>query len=275
MFIQYDESNLENLISKFCSSFAIKKNLPQTLTYEAALRHISSFIVLPDWNKTTFITKSQSIKIIPSYILHRDAFLSKKDDLSTQLINSKRLDDYYLMLEKSHPKAVYFCNKILKVILIAGLDSYIEGTTSDGLGIAHIDFKSHYNQQDFNELIIHQITHTLLFIDDYVALQVEGPKKELSIKTTAKNKRGGNSFPLYVLFHSFCVGVEILNYRLKSEMLDAPVNYHPVTSIALNRCKQGFAILHNNINLFTPNGRKLLRDYGNHLDELLVWMKYA
>jgi len=269
MFAQYDENKLEYLMNKFCNSFAIKNKLAEVPEYEKILQYISAFIVPPDWSKTAFITKSQSMEVIPSYIIHRDNYLSQKDDFSRHLINEKILHNYYLSLNKSYPKAVQFCNRLLKVILIAELDSYIEGTTAEGLGIAHLDFKNHYNQLDFNELIIHQITHMLLFIDDYIEPQVEASKKNLPIVTAAKHKRGGNSFPLYILFHSFCVGVEILDYRLRSETLNTPVNYHPGTSIAINRCKEGFSILHENMKLFTLNGRKLLKQYGDFLDELM------
>lgn len=275
MFAQYDENKLEYLMNKFCNSFAIKNKLSEAPEYEKILQYMSAFIVPPDWSKTAFITKSQSMEIIPSYITHRDNHLSQEDDFSRHLINEKILHNYYLSLNKSCPKAVQFCNRLFKVILIAELDSYIEGTTAEGLGIAHLDFKNHYNQLDFNELIIHQITHMLLFIDDYIEPQVEASKKNLPIVTAAQHKRGGNSFPLYILFHSFCVGVEILDYRLRSGTLNTSVNYHPGTSIAIKRCKEGFSILYENMKFFTLNGRKLLKQYGNFLDQLVSRIENA
>lgn len=275
MFAQYDENKLEKLLNEFCLSFAIKNQLSKAPDYKTILQNISAFIVCPNWDNTAFLTKNLSRDIIPLYVLHRESYLSSKDTFSEHLINEKILDNYYLSLKKSYPKVVYFCNKLLKVILIAELGYYIEGTTADGLGIAHLDFKSHYNQLDFNELIIHQITHMLLFIDDYVEPQVEASKKSTPIATTFQQKRGGNSFPLYILFHSLCVGVEILAYRVKSETLTSLVNYHPETSVAVNRCKAVFATLQENMKVFTFNGRKLLREYGDFLDEVIMRIENA
>lgn len=275
MFAKYDENNLEKLLNEFSLSFAIKNQLSKVPDYKTILQSISAFIVCPDWDKTAFLTKSLSINVIPSYVTYRESYLSSEDTFSEHLVNEKILDNYYLALNKSYPKVVHFCNKLLKVILIAELGSYIEGTTAVGLGIAHLDFKPHYNQLDFNELIIHQITHMLLFIDDYVEPQVEASNKNIPIATTSQHKRGGNSFPLYALFHSLCVGIEILAYRLKSENLTTSVNYHPHTSTAVNRCKAGFAILQENMNFFTLKGKKLLRSYGDILDEIIIRIENA
>lgn len=275
MFAQYDDKKLEKLLHEFCFSFAIKNQISKPLDYKTILQIISAFIVYPDWDKTAFLTKSLSMDVIPSYVTHRESYLSSKDTFSEHLVNEKILDNYYLVLDKSYPKVVHFCNRLLKVILIAELGSYIEGTTANGLGIAHLDFKSHYNQLDFNELIIHQITHMLLFIDDYAEPQVEASNKNIPIVTTSQHKRGGNSFPLYILFHSLCVGVEILAYRLNSENLTTSVNYHPQTSIAVNRCKAGFATLQENMKFFTLKGRKLLREYGDFLDEVIIRIENA
>jgi len=275
MFAQYDENKLEKLLNEFCLSFAIKNQQSKAPDYKTILQSISAFIVCPDWDTTAFLTKNLSRDVIPSYVIHRESYLSSKDTFSEHLINEKILDNYYLALNKSYPKVVHFCNKLLKIILIAELGSYIEGTTADGLGIAHLNFKSHYNQLDFNELIIHQITHMLLFIDDYVEPQVEASNKNIPIATTSQHKRGGNSFPLYILFHSLCVGVEILAYRLKSQTLTTPINYHPETSIAVSRCKAGFATLQENMKFFTLKGRKLLREYGDYLDEVIIRIENA
>jgi hypothetical protein len=267
VFTLIDEKGLEILIDSFCVSFAKKNKLLNVPTYEQVLQHISHFTVSPDWKETNFLAAEQAIKIIPPYINQRSELISK-DDYSSILINDGLVNNYFKVLEKSCPKAVLFCNQLIKVILLANLDSYIEGTSADGLGIAHIDFKKHYNENDFNELIIHQITHMLLFIDDYIEPQMDNLNKSIQITTLVKHKRGGNEFPLYILFHSFCVGVEVLQYRVISNTLTAPINYHAQTITAIKRCGECFHILNENSSLFTSKGKDILRDYGDIVDRL-------
>lgn len=275
MFAFFNKNKLDTLLTDFERKYANEHRLAEMLSYDKILPNISSFNTAPDWNETVFLTKSQSLNIIPSYISKREDYLSLDSRSSAILIEEKKIDEHYKSFSHVHPMAALFCNKLIKVILIAELDSYIEGTTADGLGIAHIDFKKNFNQEDFNELIIHQITHMLLFIDDFIEPQVEDSKKNLPIRTAATHKRGGNFFPLYILFHSFCVGIEVLNYRFNFKTLEAPVNYHPTTSIAMQRCKEGFLILNEHINLFTLKGKKLLRLYGELLHKLNLEMSHA
>lgn len=275
MFAFFNESKLDALLTDFERQYATEHRLAKMLSYDKILPNISSFNTVPDWSETVFITKSQSLNIIPSYVNKRANYLSHDNRYSAMLVEEKKIDGHYKSFSNAHPIAALFCNKLIKAILIAELDSYIEGTTADGLGIAHIDFKEHFNQEDFNELIIHQITHMLLFIDDFIDPQVEDSKKQLPVRTAATHKRGGNYFPLYILFHSFCVGIEVLNYRFNFQTLEAPINYHPTTSTAMQRCKEGFLILNEHINLFTLKGRKLLNSYGELLRELDLEMSHA
>lgn len=267
MFTLIDEKGLERLIDSFCVSFAKKNSSLNTPSYEEVLQRLSHFIASPNWKETNFLSTDQAIKIIPPYIKQRSELISK-DDYSSMLINDGLINNYFKVLEKSYPKAALFCHQLIKVILVANLDSYIEGTSSDGLGIAHIDFKNHYNQNDFNELIIHQITHMLLFIDDYIEPQIDDANKPIQITTSIKHKRGGNKFPLYILFHSFCVGIEVLQYRAVSNTLASPINYHAQTITAIKRCSECFHILNKNSSLFTSKGKGILKKYGAIVERL-------
>jgi hypothetical protein len=275
MFAFFNENKLDTLLIDFERKYATENKLAEMLSYNKILPNISSFNKVPDWNETVFLTKSQSLNIIPSYISKRAEYLSHDNHYSAFLVEEKKIDEYYKSLNHTHPIAALFCNKLIKAILIAELDSDIEGITADRLGIAHIDFKENFNQEDFNELIIHQITHMLLFIDDLIEPQVEYSKKQFPIRTTATHKRGGNFFPLYILFHSFCVGIEVLNYRFNFQTLKAPVNYHPTTATAIQRCKEGFLILNEHIHLFTLKGKKLLSSYGELLHKVDLEINYA
>lgn len=273
MLAKYNEMKLEKLLEEFINIYTIRNNITTVVTYEDILLCISSFSMLPTWPATIFVNTKQCSQAAPYYITVRQDSLSLEDEFSNYLIYDKVINCHYKVFQEQHPKAFYFCNKLIKLILIAKLSSYIEGTTADNLGIAHLDFKPAYNQFDFNELIIHQIVHTLLYINDYLQPQIEDKYKTLLVATNGKHKRGGSHFPLYVLFHSFCVGVEILQHRIASNTLNSKVNYHSSTASIINRCKTGLTILNKNSQYFTSKGYSILNSYGEMLDNLVVRIK--
>lgn len=263
----FNENKLQTLLTEFQKKYAFDNGLAYSPSYDEILSKISSFNKKPHWRETVFLTKYQSSSIIADYIDKRANYFSPDNCYSTFLVEQNKIAKCYKLFSMTHPMAALFCNRLIRVILIAELHSYIEGTTADELGIAHIDFKEHFNQEDFNELIVHQITHTLLFIDDFIEPQIEDSKKQLSIETRATHKRGGHCFPLYILFHSLCVGMEILNYRINFQVSGACVNYHPATGIAIRRCKEGALILNEYARLFTSKGKKILNLYTEMLQK--------
>ncbi|KTD02729.1 hypothetical protein [Fluoribacter gormanii] len=270
-----NNSKLEDLLINFQSTYSKRNHLEHDIGYEEILQSYSSFVVKPEWITTKFLNKAQSNKLIPSYLNKREQYFSLEDQYSNFLITENLIDNFYSHLSQTHPRVSTFCSKLIKLILIAELDHYIEGTTADELGIAHIDFKESYNQEDFNELIVHQITHTLLFIDDYIEPQVDDDKKNFLISTSLSHKKGGNKFPFYILFHSVCVGLEVLSYRYENNSLDSPIHYHPTTEVAIKRCTNGINKLNEYIDLFTHSGKELLYKYHALHEELAKRIQYA
>lgn len=270
-----NNNKLEDLLISFQSIYSKRNRIEHHMDYNDILQSYSSFIVKPEWITTKFLNKAQSKKLIPNYLTKREQYLSLEDHYSNFLITENLIDNFYSHLSQTHYRVGRFCNRLIKSILVAELNHYIEGTTADELGIAHIDFKESYNQEDFNELIVHQITHTLLFIDDYIEPQVDEHKKNFLIPTSLSHKRGGNKFPFYILFHSVCVGIEVLSYRYENNSLDSPIHYHPTTEVAIKRCTNGINKLNEYIDLFTPSGKELLAKYHALHNELAKRIQYA
>lgn len=247
----YSSQDLENLLIEYCKKYDD--------TLENVLHKVSKFSVVPCWTESRFVNCDLAEIYAPQYIKERADMLLKCDDYSRVMLPI--INKYYSDLGNNHQKIYMFCNALIKLILVAGLASYREGTTSDGLGIAHIDFKPHFNQQDFNELIVHQITHFLLYFNDVIKAQVPNEYKNVSVKTRFQHKRGGQEFPLYILFHSFCVAVEVLQFRIDSETVDSLVNYHSNSNLVIRRCNSCIMILTENVRYFTQHGKTLLEQY--------------
>ena len=247
----YSSQDLQNLLDSYCKFY--------NDDFENILHKVSKFSVRPSWWESKLLSRDMAMDYAPQYVLDRQDMLLKNDDYSKPILPT--LNSYYSDLSVKQPKVYEFCNSLIKLILIAGLESYREGTTAEGLGIAHIDFKPHFNRQDFNELIVHQITHLLLYYNDVINPQVPSKYKSLSLKTMFQHKRGGQEFPLYILFHSFCVAVEVLQYRIDTNTVDATVNYHSDSQLVIKRCKSCVEMLRDNSEYFSEQGEYVLEKY--------------
>jgi hypothetical protein len=146
----------------------------------------------------------------------------------------------------------------MKIIVINYLTEYIEGTTDETLGLSCLDFKDHYKIQDYYELLVHQLVHKMTFIDNRLHPQLLPEYKQFVIETPFVHKAGGNHFSLYIGFHSYLVGVEILHYRKITHTLDFQGNYHGNTASIMKKCQRGYQLLSQYKHYFTAHGQEIL-----------------
>ena len=89
------------------------------------------------------------------------------------------------------------------------------------------------------------------------------------ISTYFKFVLGGNSFPAYLAFHSYLVGVEVLFYRSEMGTLSTSPKYHGptdrITSILIE-LQQKLLL---NQSLFTDCGKKILHDAANKVESVV------
>lgn len=149
---------------------------------------------------------------------------------------------------------------VIKVVLLNQLISYTNGTTDKTIGLASMDFKDHFNEQDFIELLVHQMTHMLLFIDDRSHEHMIGDTKEIMIETGLKYVLGGTKFPAYIAFHSYIVGVEVLCFRERATGLHFEGNYHGSTERIIKICDSFQSCLIKNLDIFSERGKSIIEN---------------
>jgi hypothetical protein len=166
----------------------------------------------------------------------------------------------FLKLKNQSAELYRLSQLIIKVIIINQLIKYTNGTTNKTIGCASMNFKDHFEQQDFVELLIHQLTHMLLFIDDRCYQHIHPANKETMIETDLPYVLGGNHFPIHLAFHSYVVGVEVLCFRAHAIGLNYSSHCHGTTIRIIKTCQSFQDSLLKNEHLFLERGQSILHD---------------
>lgn len=220
------------------------------------------------WDGTKIVDLNTLNLLTPKFYQMKKDFFSE----NSEILNKRLSDEFFkttLNFLKEKEVVLYdLANFIIKIIFVTQLKSYTNGTTSETIGFSLMDFKDEYMEADFIELVIHQLIHMILFIDDYSDDHMLNHNKCKMIETNLKYKLGGNMFPAYLAFHSYIVGVEVLAFRKHIMGFDFNGNYHGTTKRIVKVCNEFKAALLNNKILFTKRGELILGRANSLLDNL-------
>jgi hypothetical protein len=161
-------------------------------------------------------------------------------------------------LSEKEPYIAEIARFCVRLIVINQLSEYTNGTTEDTLGVANFNFRDDFNTLDFQELLVHQLVHMLLFIDDTLAPHMTPGSKEVPIETGLPFVLGGTVFPAYIAFHSYIVAAEILLYRASTGQLSASPKYHRSTARVIRIINALENALASHASLFTARGHEIL-----------------
>lgn len=196
--------------------------------------------------------------LAPTFCQKKSDFFKENSQLLKDRLSNGFFNTVLKTLQTKNSELYDLIKFIIKAILINQLNSYTNGTTAETIGLASMDFKDEFTQNDFIELVMHQLAHMLLFIDNYTNTHVRSTQKEHMIETNLKYKLGGKHFPAYLAFHSFIVGVEVLAFRKEITGFDYIGNYHGTTKRIFKVCNEFKFSLLKNQNLFTHRGNIIL-----------------
>ena len=209
-------------------------------------------------------------KIAPRFCKEKKTHFSKNSFILQERLINGFFTDALEKLKKINNELFDLTQFVIKVILLNHLHTHTNGTTENTIGLSCIDFKDHFDENDFIELIVHQVTHMLLFMDDITKSHMLPENKKLMIETHLKFVSGGTKFPAYLAFHSYIVGIEILYFRWQSTGLNYKGNYHGDTPRIIRVCRMFKQCLLNNISLFTEHGQSILTDSFTLLDQASI-----
>lgn len=247
--------NVLEFINKTVGSYDISSNY-----YNEFIKQYSVFNKIPDSN-IPLITSYEGA--LPYCYEHLFALKDKYDNNSIK-INSMLINNVFyewLYTLSKYDKIYELMNRIIKIVIINKLSSYTNGTTQKTIGLASMDFKDEFDYQDFVELMFHQLTHMILFIDDIANMHMNENTKIVHVEVEGvKSVFGNNMFPIYLLFHSYIVGVEILSFRSQLFGLNSSAKYHGSTNRIMKLCKKMSSVINDNISMFSGRSREIFEE---------------
>lgn len=141
-------------------------------------------------------------------------------DLSKYEILSKALTE----LAARSPMHHQFFELVIEKVFCAPASGAIGGSTSDAVGLIWTNIIDGFGQDDYVELLVHELTHNLLFLDEWVHPHYrysEIVKTEFWCRSAIRKL----DRPLDKVFHALVVAAEILLFRQHSGVRSVTV--HP------------------------------------------------
>lgn len=145
------------------------------------------------------------------------------------------------------------------------------GSSSGAIGCIWINPRPTWGPQDFLEFFVHEMTHNLIFLDEYRYHHYEGYAGMFLEENYAKSAILAKKRPLDKVFHSILVSTEVLLTR--RDILGHPESpiLHPPTSIILEKTSESIDNVERNptvYSLLTSRGKELIAACKEHLKDV-------
>lgn len=164
-------------------------------------------------------------------------------------------------LESSAPEIFTLISLVFNYCFFAHSSKASGGSTSGGMGILWLNPKPSWTIQDYAELLVHELTHQLLFVDErrhrhYVNYSEIGNPANFAYSTILNRSR-----PLDKVIHSYFVGSNIIQYRAKYFSENSAPQVHPPTDkINESLSKTFVSFEERQMRLFTSRLKHLLNN---------------
>ena len=257
MFYTFGNNEIWDNINTLTKPF-LTNNKTTHAAYNQFLIVNSIFEVEPSWEGI----KIEKVDVLARYapLFHKKCVHYFKKNNSK--LAKRILGDFFInglnKLKRMNIEIYTLATFLIRLIIVNHLEKYINGTLTDTLGVSIMDFKDHFKEEDFIELIFHQLIHMSLFLDDLIYPHMKQSYKNELILTNLKYVRGGNSFPAYIAFHSYTVGLEMLCFRKEQDMLQYKGEYHGTTKRIIRVTSEFQRGLLRNKHLFLHRGIDVL-----------------
>ena len=271
-FTQSYEENIQNMNVMCLGLKSTKWNEDWDRGYEIFLKKLPFFSeefwsLKSDSTEPLFKDYAQLKKAAPDfYENHQHHFIKNPDGIQKQL-DQKLFDKKLALMAQENEKMHFLFTHLLKLITIQKQVDYKNGTSFDTLGHACLNYKDIYGFEDFLELMFHQLVHTLVYIDDQVNPHMKEEHKTHMIQTDVKNLRGGTGFEAYIGFHSYMVGIEMLQFRRDRGVVNYENHVHGHTQRIHRRCQKFLNLMKNEGRLFTERAHHILDETQRILNE--------
>ena len=223
-----------------------------------------------DWYEPRLVDFQGLEMYAPGFCAEKYRHFSSNSECLRSRLSSGYFDEAMKGLHEKSPEVAEIARFCVRLIVVNQLSEYTNGTTEDTIGVANFNFKDDYDKLDFQELLVHQLVHMLLFIDDSMTVHMPPAEKEFPLEVGLPFVLGGTAFPIYLAFHSYIVAVEMLAYRKHTGQWDVSPRYHRSTKRIIKIINAFGAALDPELKRFTPRGQHILVQARNLVDHCLL-----
>ncbi|HPI39494.1 MAG TPA: HEXXH motif-containing putative peptide modification protein [Pseudobdellovibrionaceae bacterium] len=149
----------------------------------------------------------------------------------------KNIENALNFLEKKAPQTKILFDLVFNYYFLAHSSRAGGGTSSGALGVLWLNPKESWTVQDYTEVMVHELTHQLLFIDErryrhYINIEDLVKKESYAYSTILNRQR-----PLDKVTHSYFVALNVLKYRELNFKNGKPI-VHPESKKIENSLKE-------------------------------------
>jgi hypothetical protein len=154
------------------------------------------------------------------------------------------------------------------------------GSTSNAVGVIWINYRTHWSEQDLIELLVHELTHNLVFIDELRHLHFTNYKEIALEENFAKSAILHIKRPIDKVFHSIVVATEVLLLRRNHLGEPQDPKVHPPSDKMLRQTRESLDSLRElpkYETLLTTRGKMIIQKCDDHLKMIeneLISMKW-
>src|SRR3990167_10733192 len=150
MFYSRGRNEILHIINKMCGEHTGLDIADSKLKhqYNAFIGKISVFESLVTWEDVRIVDINGLRKISPSYCSEYKEHFKKNSSLLNERIKNGFFQKALYTLKEQNLEIYTLANFIIKAILVNQLTTYINGTTDKTIGLASMDFKDEFTEQD-------------------------------------------------------------------------------------------------------------------------------
>ena len=245
--------------------------------YKKFLHQIQPSVPVSPLDTIEFLTDSSLVRKMISLFAEKsrlddfDRIFSEDSHFKNEHLD---LAEQYLHRLKQVDEQLFSLFSLSINILFSGPSELASGGSSSGaIGCIWINPRPTWSEQDFFEFFVHEMTHNLVFLDEYRHRHYENYSEMLREENYAMSAILAKKRPLDKVFHSILVCTEVLLTR--RDVLGHPSSpkLHPPTSIMLRQAFESISYLEENLNIYsllTARAKDLMMRCKEHLKAVEV-----
>ena len=174
--------------------------------------------------------------------------------------SEKSISNAISFIELNFPEVYSALQTAVDSIFLRRSDVSGGGSTSNAIGVIWINHRDHWSQNDIIELLVHELTHNLVFIDELRYLHYQDYNKIVDEKNYSYSAILQTKRPIDKVVHSIIVATEVVS--LRKNHLGEPKNpcVHPPSTKIIEQTLSAYDSL-----ISMPNYNELTTERSRHL----------